>query len=277
MQSTILPLQMILFVTGHDTTAMALSWILYMLGHHPEVQARAAAEVDALFEEDSANLDENSSDDCDNKVTLTIDKIKSLKYLECCVKEGLRLCPSVPFIGRRLHEDMEFNEFVVPKGTILFVYIFMLHRDPNVFPKPETFDPDRFLPENSIGRHPFAFVPFSAGPRNCIGQRFAMSELKIVLAYLLRNFRFESLDPRDKILAMMEMVYRPKSPLRLRVHERRKAEMFEPESMMDGRLMITRNSLDGSIGNGSLIDLGLGSPSGSGSDNQSLSHQSMME
>lgn len=255
---------------------MALSWILYLLGHHPEIQARAAAEVDALFEEDSANIDDNGSDDGDDKVTLTIDKIKSLKYLECCVKEGLRLCPSVPFIGRRLHEDMDINGYPVPKGTILFVYIFMLHRDPDIFPKPETFDPDRFLPENSVGRHPFAFVPFSAGPRNCIGQRFAMSELKVVLAYLLRNFRFDSLDHRDKISAMMEMVYRPKSPLRLRVHERRKAEMFEPESM--DILMKARHSLDGSIGNGSLIDLGLGSAaSGSASDNLSLSHQSMLD
>ena len=100
-----------------------------------------------------------------------------------------------------------------------------------------------------------------------------MSELKVVLAYLLRYFRFESLDHRDKISAMMEMVYRPKSPLRLRVHERRKAEMFEPESM--DILMKARSSLDGSIGNGSLIDLGLGSASGS--DNHSLSQQSMLD
>ena len=146
---------------------MALSWIVYLLGHHPEIQARAAAEVDALFEEDSANLDDanNGSDDGDDKIMLTLDKIKSLKYLECCVKEGLRLCPSVPFIGRRLHEDMDINGHEVPKGTILFIYIYMLHRDPDIFPKPEVFDPNRFLPENSVGRHPFAFVPFSAGPR----------------------------------------------------------------------------------------------------------------
>ena len=129
---------------GHDTTAMALSWILYMLGHHPEIQARAAAEVDALFEEDSANMDSNGSDDGDDKVVLTLDKIKSLKYLECCVKEGLRLCPSVPFVGRRLHEDMDINGHMVPRGTILFVYIFMLHRDKDIFgPNPEEFDPDR--------------------------------------------------------------------------------------------------------------------------------------
>ena len=97
-----------------------------------------------------------------------------------------------------------------------------------------------------------------------------MSELKVVLAYLLRYYRFESVDERDKIVAMMEMVYRPKSPLRLRVFERRKAETFEPESM--DQLMKVASSLDGSIGNGSLIDLGVGSGSGSGSDNQSFTH-----
>ena len=96
-----------------------------------------------------------------------------------------------------------------------------------------------------------------------------MTEMKVVLAYLLRHFRFEALDHRDKILAMMEMVYRPKSPLRLRVHERRKAETFVPESM--DMLMKARLSLDGSTGglNGSLLDLGLG---GSNSSSSADSH-----
>lgn len=278
---------------GHDTTAMALSWILYLLGHHPEIQARAAAEVDSVFDEMADHLTTNSKsdfidglnsiDDGDDGVVLTLDKIKSLKYLECCVKEGLRLCPSVPFIGRRLHEDMSLNAYTVPKGTIVFVYIYMLHRDPDVFPNPQRFDPDRFLQENLAGRHPFAFVPFSAGPRNCIGQRFAMSELKVVLAYLLRYFRFESLDERDKISAMMEMVYRPKSPLRLRVYERRKAEIFETTAqpitmelfMLGKQEQLERTSLDGNSDliseHNSLLDLGIGSSHNRSdqSDNQS--------
>lgn len=199
---------------------MALSWIIFLLGHSQEFQAKVQAEVDTLFEETEDNAEKNSE-----KFMLTLDKIKELKYLECCIKEGLRLCPSVPFIGRRLHEEMEINGYKVPEGTIIFIYIYMLHRDPNVFKDPEQFNPDRFLPENSIGRHPFAFVPFSAGPRNCIGQRFAMSELKVTLAFLLRHFRFESLEARDKITTQMEMVFRPKCPIRVRVYERRKHQL----------------------------------------------------
>ena len=295
---------------GHDTTAMALSWILFMFGHHPEIQARAAAEVDSVFDDiidynelqqqqQSNSFNQNGHDfrstsssettngmmnDYDDNIILTLDKIKSLKYLECCIKEGLRLFPSVPFIGRRSHEDLKLNGYHIPKGTIIFVYIYMLHRDPDVFPDPEKFDPDRFLQENAAGRHPFAFVPFSAGPRNCIGQRFAMSELKVVLAYLLRYFRFVSLDERDKIFAMMEMVYRPKSPLRLRVYERRKAEVFEQSSSSDNvnnsrsahgiamELLMKSTSPEinsgTSSGPNSLTDLGVGSSQSGGSQSQ---------
>ncbi|OTF75649.1 cytochrome P450-like protein [Euroglyphus maynei] len=295
---------------GHDTTAMALSWILFMFGHHPEIQARAAAEVDSVFDDiiddndhqrqsnsydsindydfhPSSSSNRMNNDDFDDQIILTLDKIKSLKYLECCIKEGLRLFPSVPFIGRRSHEDLTLNGHHVPKGTIIFVYIYMLHRDPDIFPDPEKFNPDRFLQENSVGRHPFAFVPFSAGPRNCIGQRFAMSELKVVLAYLLRYFRFVSIDERDKIFAMMEMVYRPKSPLRLRVYERRKAEVFEHHQQQQQQqsssshgitieLLLKSTTTTNSSGPNSLTDdLGVGSQSGQSSqrsdqsDNQS--------
>ncbi|CAG2175070.1 unnamed protein product, partial [Oppiella nova] len=121
---------------------MALSWIIFLLGHSPEIQAKAAAEVDTLFEATEDSAEKNSE-----KFLLTLDQLKELKFLECCIKEGLRLCPSVPFIGRRVHEEMDINGYKVPVGTIIFVYIYMLHRDPKVFPNPEQFNPDRFLPE----------------------------------------------------------------------------------------------------------------------------------
>lgn len=202
---------------GHDTTAMAMSWILYLLGHNMEVQDRLALEVDSLFADLSCEMQDS---DNQSKAEITLDKIKQLKYLDCVVKEGLRLCPSVPLVGRKVHEDMEIKGYKIPASTIVYCFIYQLHRDPEVFPDPETFNPDRFLPENSGGRHPFAFVPFSAGPRNCIGQKFALAELKIVLALLIRHYRFVSLDEHDKILSNMEMVLRPKVPIKMKIHER---------------------------------------------------------
>jgi cytochrome P450 len=162
---------------GHDTTSMALSWIIFLLGHHPHVQEKLWSEIDALFEEiEAESTREASSTPSSNEIPsspqIPLSKLKDLKYLDCVVKEGLRLCPSVPFIGRRLHEEMKIkagsSEYTLPSGCIVYVFIYMLHRDAETFPSPEVFNPDRFLPENSIGRNPFAFVPFSAGKVNSL-------------------------------------------------------------------------------------------------------------
>ncbi|XP_013794828.1 cytochrome P450 4c3-like [Limulus polyphemus] len=192
---------------GHDTTAMAISWTLYLIGWNRTIQQKIQNELDTIFGDDSTR-------------PITLEDIKQMKYLECALKEGLRLFPSVPFIGRMLQEDIVVNGYTIPQGTTCFLFTFMLHRNPEVFPNPEIFDPDRFLPENVAGRHPYAYVPFSAGPRNCIGQKFAMMEEKVLIANILRNFNLTSLDPRDKIHLIAEMVIRPKQGLRMRITPR---------------------------------------------------------
>lgn len=111
---------------------MALSWVVFLLGHHPEIQEKVWPEIDALFDE----LEQDAG--VGGQVIITLDKVKELKYLECIVKEGLRLCPSVPFVGRKAHEDMklktsEGHEYVIPTGTIIYVMIYMLHRDPEIY------------------------------------------------------------------------------------------------------------------------------------------------
>ncbi|KAF4525161.1 hypothetical protein B566_EDAN014752, partial [Ephemera danica] len=118
--------------------------------------------------------------------------LANLKYLERCVKEALRLYPSVPFIERSLKTDEILDNNAVPGGTTISVNLFIIHRDPEFWPDPEKFDPDRFLPENMQNRHPYAYIPFSAGPRNCIGQKFALLEEKVVVSTVLRRFRVEA-------------------------------------------------------------------------------------
>lgn len=102
------------------------------------------------------------------------------------------------------------------------VFTHAMHHNPNIYPKPEVFDPERFSPEESAKRHPFAFVPFSAGPRNCIGQKYAQMEVKIILAKLIRNYYFESCDPMDKLHIVGELVLRPTKGLFVRIKPRYK-------------------------------------------------------
>lgn len=145
-----------------------------MMGCYRSIQRKAQAEIDRV-------LSTNGS------FSVSLEHLAELKYLECCLKETLRLFPSVPMITRVLSHDQQigvcmqhfafiFNDyiifldqFVIPKDTQVIINTFMVHRDPKHWPDPELFDPDRFLPENSNRRHSFAFLPFSAGSRNCIG------------------------------------------------------------------------------------------------------------
>jgi len=179
---------------GHDTTAMGLCFATYLLGHNPEIQERLQEELDAVLEDGKE---------------VTSEDLKELKYLERIIKEAQRICPSVPLFAREIEQDVKVGDYTLPKGTSTLVFSYALHRNPDVFPDPEKFDPDRFLPENSHGRSPFAYIPFSAGQRNCIGQKFAMTELKMTLAKFFHKYNVKSLTPREEMKYQIELVLRP--------------------------------------------------------------------
>ncbi|XP_023238261.1 cytochrome P450 4C1-like isoform X2 [Centruroides sculpturatus] len=192
---------------GHDTTGMGISWTLYLLGLHHETQERVYQELCHIFPDDVNR-------------TIKMDDLKEMKYLERVIKEALRLFPSVPYILRRNSVEIKIGKCTIPRNSSLCVYIYGIHHNSEVYENPEVFDPDRFLPENCENRHPFAYLPFSAGPRNCIGQRFAMMVMKTVCAHVLRNFKVHSLEHREKVLVSGDVILRPKEEIKMTIEKR---------------------------------------------------------
>ncbi|XP_042210514.1 cytochrome P450 4C1-like isoform X2 [Homarus americanus] len=197
-----------LMVAGFHTTSSALNWILYVIGLYPDIQAKVKEEIDGIF---------GSSDR-----PVTVADLRQMQYLENCIKETMRIFPPVATISRAIQEEVVINNYCIPAGTSVTVFIYKLHHDPEQFPDPEVFDPDRFLPENANKRHPFAYIPFSAGPRNCIGQKLAMMEMKTVVCILLRRFRVESQVPRENIEIISTVVLQPKNGNILKLFPREK-------------------------------------------------------
>ncbi|PAA58255.1 hypothetical protein BOX15_Mlig026450g1 [Macrostomum lignano] len=195
---------------GHDTTAAAMTWCLFLLGRHPDVQAEVHKEIDAIWEEGRLSPEGHLTSECLNQLSL----------LDRCVKEALRIYPSVPFFGREAAEDIKVDGYTITAGTTVLALATQLHRDPEYFPEPEKFNPDRFLPEAVRGRNPYAYVPFSAGPRNCIGAKFAQLEEKAVLCWFLRHYDVTSLQTEEEVDPAGELILRPAHGIRLRVQRR---------------------------------------------------------
>ncbi|EHB14400.1 Leukotriene-B4 omega-hydroxylase 3 [Heterocephalus glaber] len=190
---------------GYETTASGLSWALYNLARHPEYQERCRQEVRELLR--GREPEEIEWED-----------LAQLPFLTMCIKESLRLHPPVTGISRCCTQDVVLPDGrVIPKGVTCLISIFGLHHNPAVWPDPEVYDPFRFDPENSKDRSPLAFIPFSAGPRNCIGQTFAMAEMKVALALTLLRFRVLPDNKDTEPLRKPELILRAEGGLWLRV------------------------------------------------------------
>ena len=152
---------------------------------------------------------------------ITTNDCREMKYLDMCIKEGLRLYPSVPFIARTVTEEFTADGQEIPAGCMAVIFIFLLHRDPKIFPNPVKFIPERFEPDQPIHRLPYAYMPFSAGPRNCIGQKFATLEMKIILASLFRRYKLTAMTYRDEVEVDVSVLLKATSPVRIKFENRR--------------------------------------------------------
>ena len=189
---------MTLFLAGHETTANALSWTLYLLARNPAARARLEAEVDALGHVPS------------------YDDLKQLPWTLAVVKEAMRLYPPAYILARRVLENVVIGRHQLKKYTIVLINVLGIHRRPDLFPNPEAFDPSRFEGDAEKSWPRCAYMPFGAGPRICIGNHFALMEGHVVLASLLKRLRFDLVNDRPVELDPL-VTLRPKGGIQMRV------------------------------------------------------------
>jgi cytochrome P450 len=199
-----------LFVAGHETTALALTYALVLLAQHPEPQAALAAELAQVLGGRPPDLAD----------------LERLKVTEAVLLEAMRLYPPVWGIGREALEPVEIGGFRIPKGSSVFMSQWVVHRDPALYPEPERFRPERWLGDAPRPAR-FAYFPFGGGPRVCIGNRFAMMEATLVLAVLAQRFRFAT-TPETKLEILPTATLRPRGAVLLSLADARFAEGASP-------------------------------------------------
>ncbi|XP_045848593.1 cytochrome P450 3A12-like isoform X7 [Meles meles] len=161
---------------GYETTSTALSFLAYELATHPDVQQKLQEEIDVTFP---------------SKAPPTYDALVQMEYLDMVLNETLRLHPIGGRLERVCKKDVEIGGVFIPKGTVVMVPVFTLHRDQDLWPEPEEFHPERFSKKNKDSINPYTYLPFGTGPRNCIGMRFATTSMKLALVKVLQNFSFK--------------------------------------------------------------------------------------
>ncbi|HUB08216.1 MAG TPA: cytochrome P450 [Myxococcales bacterium] len=191
---------MTIFTAGHETTANAMSWTLYLLSLHPGTERLLREEIARVVGDRPPRLED----------------LPKLVLVDRVIKESMRLFPPVWGLERSVLEDDVVGGFEIPKGSWVFMSPYRIHRDARFWENPEGFDPDRFTPEAEAARHKGAYAPFSLGPRKCIGESFAMLEARLLLTTLLRRARLE-LVPGKKVVPEPTVTLRPKDGLWMRV------------------------------------------------------------
>lgn len=216
--SEILAQAMVFILAGYETTSNSLSFVAYNLATCPECMHRLQQEIDQVLP---------------NRAPVTYEALRCMDYLDMVLNESLRLYPAAGRLERVCKKTIEINGVSIPQGTTVTVPVFALHQDPELWPEPEQFNPERFSKENKERLDPYSYLPFGAGPRNCIGMRFAMLSMKAALVQILQEFTFSpcsetQIPPELSITGLLQT----KKPIVLRVTPRATAHheegMWEP-------------------------------------------------
>lgn len=201
-----------LFAAGHETTSNALMWTWYLLSQHPNVMERLRDEVTDVLGDRNPTLAD----------------LRELPYVEMVIKEAMRVYPPVYALnGRLANEDVEIVGHTIPKGSYVLVSTYGLHHDPRYFEEPERFDPERFSAENEPSIPKYAYIPFGAGPRVCIGNSFAMMEAQLILATMVRQVELEIL-PLQTIEPLTQITMSNKTGMHMRVVGRNRPKTPSP-------------------------------------------------
>ncbi|XP_047366100.1 cytochrome P450 4C1-like [Vespa velutina] len=196
-----------IMLAGHDASAAAIFWTLLCLATESEIQDKVYEELKDVFD----NLDG----------PISMNTIFQLKYLDRVCKESLRLYAVIPEFSREIIEEITIGKYVIPKNTTLAIHVHGLHHNPEIWPNPDKFDPDRFLTNETQYRNPYSYLPFSGGLRNCIGQKFANIQHKLVIVILLRKWMIKSAILRKDIKTYQSVVLRPSDDVYLQFIPRR--------------------------------------------------------
>ena len=189
-----------LFAAGHETTSISMAWTLYLLSHNPTVLAKLKTEIRAVL----GNVDSPSPD-----------AFRALPYAMQVIQESMRLYPPAWIMSRLALNDDSIGPYTIPAGGTALIAPYLLHRDPVNWPDPERFDPERFAPGGPKEQlHSYAYLPFGGGPRLCIGNQFALMEMQILLAMLVREFDIQP-TPNQRVTTQPLITLRPKQSVRL--------------------------------------------------------------
>ncbi|PIO29923.1 hypothetical protein AB205_0125460 [Aquarana catesbeiana] len=168
---------LIFIIAGYETTSTTLMFTAYLLATHPDVQTKLQEEIETHLP---------------NKAPPTYEALMQMEYLDMVIHETLRLYPAAGRLERVCKKTTEINGVTIPEGVVTVIPAYVLHRDPSLWADPEEFRPERFGKENKETQDPYTFLPFGFGPRNCIGMRFAMVNMKAAIILLLQNFSFRT-------------------------------------------------------------------------------------